>query len=122
MTDRDSERRQHPRSRGGFSLSPAGAAADRVFNRVDNISCSGVLCHTQRPVAEMTKLSIVLDLPGPASRVVNAEGIVIRCETEYPKSSEFKVAILYTKLSDDDHHAIRAYVDHDLGGHAHAAR
>ncbi len=117
MKDRDADRRRHPRSRGGFKLSEAGASADRLINHIDNISCSGVLCHTQRPVVEMTKLSIVLDLPGPVHRVVNAEGIVIRCEAEYPKSSDFKVAILYTKLSDEDHHAIRTYVEHDLGEH-----
>ena len=118
MSNRDQERRKHPRSRRGFKLSDAGPSADRLINHIDNISCSGVLCHTQRPVVEMTKLSIMLDLPGPVDRVVNAEGIVIRCESEYPKSDDFKVAILYTKLSDEDHHAIRTYVEHDLGQHA----
>lgn len=117
MNDRDEDRRRHPRSRGGFKLSEVGASTEKLISRVDNISCSGVLCHTQRPVIEMTKLNIVLDLPVPVDRVVSAEGIVIRCEAEYPKSSDFKVAILYTKLSDDDHHAIRAYVEHDLGEH-----
>ena len=121
MTDRDADRRKHPRSHSGFTLSGAGTG-DRLISRVDNISCSGVLCHTQRPVVEMTKLSIELDLPGPSGRVVNAEGIVIRCIAEYPKSPDFKVAILYTKLSDDDHHAIRTYVDHDLGQHATPGR
>jgi hypothetical protein len=117
MKDRNADRRTHPRSRGGFKLSGAGSAG-QLISHVDNISCSGVLCHTQRPVVEMTKLSIVLDLPGPVDRVVNAEGIVIRCEAEYPKRDDFRVAILYTKLSDEDHHAIRAYVEHDLGEHA----
>ena len=108
MTRRDSERRKHPRSRGGFK------SGDGLINHVENISCSGVLCRTQRPVIEMTKLSIVLDLPGPGQRTIETEGIVIRCEALYPKHDEFKVAIIFSKLSDDDHRAIREYVEQDL--------
>lgn len=105
----DSERRKHPRSRRGFK-----AAGGDLINHVDNISCSGVLCHTKRPVAEMTKMSIELDLPAPVNRVVNAEGIVIRCDADPQKRDSFRVAIFYTKLSEADQHAIRDYVEHDL--------
>lgn len=108
------ERRKHPRSRRGFKATDGGD----LINHVDNISCSGVLCHTKRPVPEMTKLSIMLDLPTPVNRVVNAEGIVIRCEADPQKRESFRVAIFYTKLSDTDQHAIRDYVDHDLAGEA----
>lgn len=112
MTNGKSERRKHPRSRRGFRQ-PA-AAADGLINHVDNISCSGVLCRTHRPVAVMTKLEITLELPKPEVRTVNAEGIVIRCDSNNAADSEFQVAILYTKLDDGDHHAIRRYVEHDL--------
>ena len=56
MTNGKSERRKHPRSRRGFRQ-PA-APADGLINHVDNISCSGVLCRTHRPVAVMTKMEI----------------------------------------------------------------
>ncbi len=117
MSNDKSERRKHPRSKRGFKQS-AAAVSDGLINHVDNISCSGVLCRTHRPVPVMTKMEILLELPKPESRTVNAEGIVIRCDPSLRSDSEFQVAILYTKLDEDDHHAIRRYVDHDLAHHA----
>ncbi len=111
MTRRESDRRKHPRSRGGFKATRRDGG---VINHVENVSCSGVLCRTQQPVVEMTKLSIVLDLPAPSGRSIETEGIVIRCEAQFPKQDEFKVAIIFTKLSDDDHRAVREYVELDL--------
>lgn len=111
MTRRDAERRKHPRSRGGFK--PASRSAG-LINHVENISCSGILCRTHKPIVEMTKLSIVLDLPGPAVRTIETEGIVIRCEAIPPKHDEFKVAIIFSKLTEEEHRAIREYVDDDL--------
>lgn len=113
MKRNDSERRKHPRSRRGFK-----ADGSDLFNHVDNISASGVLCHTKRPVAEMTKLSIEIELPAPVDRIVTAEGIVIRCDADPKKRESFRVAIFYTKLSDADQHAIRDYVEHDLADEA----
>jgi len=111
MTTRDSERRKHPRSRAGFK---PGRIDGGLINQVENISCSGVLCRMQRPVVEMTKLSVVLDLPAPSGRSIETEGIVIRCESLLPTHDEFKVAIIFAKLSDEHHRAIREYVEHDL--------
>jgi hypothetical protein len=116
MTRRDTERRKHPRSRGGFKPSGGGPG---LINHVENISCSGVLCRTHKPIVEMTKLSIVLNLPG--GRAIKTEGIAIRCESLPPKHDEFKVAIIFPKLSEDDHRAIREYVEQDLAHDGAAA-
>ncbi len=113
MADRKEERRKHPRSRRGFKH-PEHLAEGGLINHVENISCSGVLCQTRRPVPEMTKMSIVLELPNPSNRRIEAEGVVIRCDAEDPQGNAFKVAILYTKLDDADHQAIRDFVEHDL--------
>lgn len=113
MMERKTERRTHPRSRRGFRHVPTGGDAD-LINHVDNISCSGVLCRTRRPVPAMTKMEIYLQLPSPEPRTIKAEGIVVRCDSTPAPSTEFQVAILYTRLADDDHHAIRRYVEHDL--------
>ena len=113
MSDRSSERRKHPRSRGGFGQSVA-SSPDGLISHVDNISCSGVLCRTQRPIPAMTKMEIVLQLPPPELRTIKAEGIVVRCDAEQAADTAFQVAILYTRLEEDDHHAIRRYVEHDL--------
>lgn len=108
------ERRKHPRSRGGFKQA-ADVDADRLINHIDNISASGVLCRTHRPVAAMTKMEVVLQLPPPDPRTITAEGIVVRCDAlDSGKGDEFQVAILYTRLNEDDQHAIRRYVEHDL--------
>jgi hypothetical protein len=39
---------------------------------------------------------------------------VVRCDPEDVGDDHFKVAILFTKVDDRDHEAIRKFVDHDL--------
>ena len=113
MFDKGKERRKHPRSARGFV--PAEDLSDKgLINRVENISCSGVLCRTKRPVPEMTKMSIALDLPEPANRQIEAEGTVVRCVTEDSHGESFQVAILFTRVSEDAQQAIKEYVEHDL--------
>ena len=106
------ERRSHPRSRRGFSV--ADGSKDGAISHVDNISGSGVFCHTGKPVPEMTKLGIVLELPEPVNKRVEAEGIVVRCTVEESDHEQFKIAILYTKVSEEDLDAILDYVENDL--------
>lgn len=107
------ERRRYPRSRRGFSVM-ADDGGPGVMNHVDNISGNGILCHTIKPVALMTRLGIVLELPHPFDRRVECEGVVIRCDPHEQGDDRFKVAILFTKITDDDHQAIVEFVDHDL--------
>lgn len=106
------ERRGHPRSRRGFRVSDD--TKEGLISHVDNISCSGVFCRTLNPVPEMTKMGIVLELPNPVNKRVEAEGIVVRCVAEEPAHDEFRIAILFTKVSEADQDAILAYVEHDL--------
>lgn len=113
MSDEQEERRKHPRSKRGFAPAEDESSVG-LINRIENISCSGVLCHMKRPVAEMTKMSIVLDLPNPSGKQIEAEGIVVRCAAEDSHGESFRVAILYTKISDDGLQAIKDYVENDL--------
>ncbi len=113
MSPDGKDRRKHPRSARGFAHVEL-RSEEGLINRIENISCSGVLCHMKRPVPEMTKMSIVLDLPEPADCQIEAEGIVVRCVAEDQRGESFRVAILYTKVTDDAQHAIRQYVEHDL--------
>lgn len=107
------ERRRYPRSRRGF---PAitDQSGPGVLNHVDNISGSGVLCHTVKPIPLMTKMSIVLEIPKPASRRIECEGIVVRCDPHEQGDDHFKVAILFSKITDDDHQAVLDFVEQDL--------
>jgi len=88
------------------------------MNHIDNISANGVLCHTVKPLPLMTKMSIALEIPKPERRRIECEGIVVRCEPHEIGDDKFKVAILYTKISEDDRKAIDAFVELDLAEHA----
>ncbi len=112
MTREGEERRRYPRSRRGFPV--VDESGPGVLNHVDNISANGVLCHTIRPVPLMTKMSIVLELPRSHPRRIECEGVVVRCDHHEKGDDHFKVAILYTKMSNEDHQAVVDFVDHDL--------
>lgn len=108
------ERRRYPRSRRGVPMI-VDESGPGVLNHVDNISGNGVLCHTVKPVPLMTKLNMVLQIPSKTNpRRVDCEGVVVRCEPHEQGDDRFKVAILYTKMKEDDYMAIMDYVDEDL--------
>lgn len=113
MVHSQDDRRRYPRSRRGLSLL-RDAGGPGVLNHVDNISANGVLCHTVKPVPLMTRMSIALELPKPFNRRLETEGIVVRCDPDEKGDDHFKVAILFTRLDDEDHAALRRYVESDL--------
>lgn len=107
------ERRRYPRSRRGLPTI-ADNSSPGVLNHVDNISASGILCHTINPIPLMTKMSVVLELPKPFDRRVECEGVVVRCDPEEVGDDKFRVAILYTRMTDEDREALEEYVLYDL--------
>ena len=110
------ERRRYARSKRGFPA-VVDDGGPGVLNHIDNISANGVLCHTVKPIPLMTKMSMALELPKPDARRIECEGIVVRCDPHDVGDDHFKVAILYTKIGDDDRDAIHTFVEHDI---AHA--
>jgi len=82
-----------------------------VLNHIDDISANGVMCHTVKPVPLMTKVGIALDL-GKDGRIECA-GIVVRCEPHEMGDDHFRVAILYTDISDADRKAVIDFLDND---------
>lgn len=114
MANGGEDRRRYPRSRRGMPL-VQDEGGPGVLNHVDNISANGVLCHTVKPIPLMTRMRIALELPSADSTArIDADGIVVRCDPHEQGDDHFKVAILFTRLSDEDHDAIRQFVDHDL--------
>jgi len=107
------ERRRYPRSRRGISLIQEDEGPG-VLNHVDNISAAGVLCHTVQPVPLMTKIGIALELPKPFTHRIEAEGVVVRCEADECGDDHFRVAILFTRLREEDQEAINHFVHQDL--------
>ncbi|HOZ49209.1 MAG TPA: PilZ domain-containing protein [Candidatus Hydrogenedentes bacterium] len=106
------ERRRYSRSRSGFPVREDAGLG--ILNHVNNISSNGVLCHTAKPVPLMTKMSMSLVLPKPKRYKVECEGIVVRCEPHESGDEHYKVAILFTKLSEADRKAIETFVEQDL--------
>lgn len=115
MAMHDEDRRRYPRSRRSIPLMP-DVSGPGVLNHVDNISANGVLCHTIRPIPLMTRMQIKLELPGQ-DRNIDAEGVVVRCAPDPQGDDQFKVAILFTRIDEDDHLAIRRWVEEDLAEH-----
>lgn len=114
MAQQGSERRKFPRSQHGVPIVQDDSAPG-LLNHVDNVSANGVLCHTARPVALMTKLRIALELPlGDQHRRVDAQGVVVRCEPDAAVEGSYRVAILFTRLDDADQAALHHYVENDL--------
>ncbi len=112
MTTAGEDRRRYPRSRrAAHGVSDDGPG---VLNHIDNISATGVLCHTVKPVPLMTKLGIAFTLSKPSERRIEAEGIVVRCEPHELGDDRFMVAILFTRISDADREAIEEHVNRDL--------
>ena len=113
MNPANTDRRRYPRSRRSLPV-VADNSGPGVMNHIDNISGSGVLCHTIKPIPMMTKMGVVIELPKPHEQRVECEGIVVRCEPDEQGDDHFKVAILYTKIEDKDHQAIVDFVEHDI--------
>lgn len=106
------ERRRYPRSKRRLQMMFEDGGPG-LLNHVDNISESGVLCHTVKPVALMTKIGVVLDLPKPAEYRLEAEGVVVRCEPDELGDDHFKVAIFFPKLTSRDKEAIHSFLVSD---------
>ena len=113
MPKEGEDRRRYPRSRRKLSV-VVDDSGPGVLNHVDNISANGVLCHTVKPIPLMTRMRVTIELPKPADRRVDVEGIVVRCDPDEIGDDHFLVAILFTKLDDDEYEAIHKFVEHDI--------
>ena len=116
MTESGAERRIHRRSFKSFK-GMKDASDPGVVNHVDNISASGVLCHTEKPIPVMTKIGVTLDLPKPSDSSISCEGVIVRCDPDQKGDDHFKVAIVFTKLNDADMAAIKKHVELTAGDH-----
>lgn len=103
------ERRRYPRGQRRLQVSFEDGGPG-ILNHVDNISESGVLCHTIKPVALMTKIGVVMNLPKPIDCRIETEGIVVRCEPDELGDDHFKVAIFFSKITEEGKEAIRAFL------------
>lgn len=104
------ERRRYPRSRRNLQV-VVDDSGPGVLNHVDNISANGVLCHTVKPIPLMTRMRINLELPFSDGHRIDAEGVVVRCDPDEQGDDHFRVAILFTRMEDEDQQAIQQLVE-----------
>lgn len=118
-----SERRKHPRVNETIPCQVSVGA--EVFSTVTkNLSCGGALCVVSGPVAPMTKLRIVLELPavhgaGSITRqTVQCQGVVVR-QDKLPLSENpaYLTAIFFSEIRQEDRRRIGEFVLHSMLAH-----
>jgi len=116
MIRKMADRRKHPRASKPVPLSLKGAEP-RILNKVDNISSSGVLCHTAKKLPIMSKVAMEITVDasdesyGQPERI-ECQGVVVRSEP-HPDDTNggYGTAIFFTRLSDEDRARLERFVD-----------
>ena len=110
MVPEGRNRRRHPRARGDWPVMvelPDGPHQARVRD----ISKGGVSFFLDRPIAEMSVLSVEFDLPCPAGvRRIRGTGAVVRCEKISKALDHYEIALFITEMADPDRATIESFV------------
>jgi len=90
-----------------------GGGAERVESL--NVSANGVYFASSRYIAPLTRLRMVLDLPGARGRAaanVSVDGVVVRVDPEAESDgvTEYEVACYFTSISDRDRETLESYI------------
>ena len=119
MGKKTKERRKHPRAPRHVALSLVGEEPG-ILNKVDNISCSGVLCHTAKRLPIMSKVAMEIGLDTTCGSTHGAEhmkcqGVVVRCEPHPDKETGgYGTAIFFTRMSEKDRAVLTSFVDRSI--------
>ena len=127
----NAERRTTPRVSARVPIQVAGIESeDLVVTESMNLSRGGVSCRTAEFIAPLSKVSLTLILPpfgalSKASRRMNAEGVIVRCERvpeeeQWGDEGEFDLACCFTSVDTESKNLLEAYVAWKLLRSAHA--
>lgn len=110
------ERRSHPRIRTTFELQGGPGGEESMARMVaSDLSLGGLYCLSTRDYAEMTQLSVRLEL-GPQSRYDDAlelQAVVVRRKQLQSSSTgqpRFELALFFTSLTEDQRERISRYL------------
>lgn len=117
------ERRRYPRIAKALKIR-VNADQNQIATETVNVSCGGTLCWLDRPVPAMTKVAVDLALP---KRLVHCAGAVVRCQpapSQAPaaRGRRYRLAVLFTEVSREDHRAIAEFVLDTMFTRAHDRR
>ncbi|OGF15225.1 MAG: hypothetical protein A2W00_06445 [Candidatus Eisenbacteria bacterium RBG_16_71_46] len=108
---RKAERRGRPRADVRLSMRLEGAPEDgaqaQIVTESQNISASGVYCHSSHYLAPASKVAMTLVLPrmpgaGTVQELIKCEGIVVRCEPSRAGRGDagFQIACAFSGLDE----------------------
>ncbi len=85
--------------------------------RLLNLSAGGILCRTDRSIAPMTKIELVLEVPpvdaAMKQRAMRIEGVVVRNEMV---GEEYRLAVFFTGISKANRTHLARYIETKLKG------
>jgi hypothetical protein len=110
------ERRKDFRAKKQVPLKLADSNFDIITETVD-ISSSGVYCRVTRNLMPMSKIDVVLLVPGKDSdsptKKIRCKGVVVRSDPAIVKDSDkahYNIAIFFTDISKKDRKIAEDYV------------
>lgn len=104
------ERRRHPRV--PMRLPVETGEAGGLSLTTGDVSIGGVSCFSPKPVPEMTRMRLRIELPLPdEERWISAEAIVVRVDPPQGERKDYRLALFFTQLSDADKAVLRRYLE-----------
>ena len=110
------ERRKNIRARKNIPLKLADTAFDIITETVD-VSSSGAYCRVTRNLPPMSKIEVVLLIPGKdhdsPTRKIKCKGVVVRSEPAILRDADnahYNIAIFFTDISKKDQKIAEEYV------------
>ena len=101
------ERRQHPRAQAEELPLHIGDETESAL-RVRDLSQSGVAFFCDEAIPMMTAVKVAIEMPG--GDLIQAEGVVVRCERLSPAIGHYEVAIFFQSLNPGALQVIQTYV------------
>ncbi len=110
------ERRKHPRIKdNNISVKLSSEGSNAITQSVD-ISASGIYCKVTERIPVMTRVQIVLSIPGKtksaASKTLNLDGIIVRenAAKKDGKIEHYDIAIFFNTLMPKEKKVLVEYI------------
>ncbi len=113
------ERRAYPRINKDVRLKLAAHGFD-IYTNTKNLSCAGAYCEVKRLIPSMSKVDILLFLPGLSNekktRKLKLKGVVVRSEPNILNEDilSTNIAIFFTEIKEKDRQNIAELVNRYL--------
>ena len=111
------ERRRFPRIKDeNIAVKLTGEGFNTISQSLD-VSASGIYCKVDRHIPLMSRLQIVLTIPGKnasaPSKTLNVDGVVVREQAvkKDGKDDYYDIAIFFNTLTEKERKILRGYIE-----------